>query len=164
MRKAVALAASLALAAAMAACGEKEEPEPVAPAEDVTTDVGGGGGGQAGGQPGGQNESGKKQPPIKLTVETVLNGSAKSLCSGPAVTERYVKAAYGDVQGCEAAIASQPAFDVAVSDIEVSGDTATAKAVPDGGPNKGETIRVELVNEGGTWKVDSAVSNAPPGP
>ena len=152
----------LAVALGIAACGEKEEPEPAPPVTEATGS--GGGGAEAGGQPGGQTESGNKEPPIKQTVEVVLNGSAPSVCSGPAVTSRYIKTAYGDVQGCEAAIKGLPVFDVAVSDIQVSGDTATAKAVPDGGPNKGETIKVELVNEGGRWKVDSALSNAPAGP
>jgi hypothetical protein len=161
MRQALAIASAALIAAGLAACGEKDEPEPVTPTgtggqvtqTTTTTEEPDGGGGD------------KKQPPIKLTVEIALNGSAQSICSGAgAVTSRYVRSAYGDEQGCEAAIKRLPVFDVEVSDIKVQGDTATAKAVPDGGPNKGETIKVELVREGGVWKVDSAVSNAPPGP
>ncbi len=160
MNRALTGLAALALAIGVAACGEKDEPEPSAPVSETTTADDGGGGGGAGTE----NETDKKQPPIKLTVEVVLNGSAASVCSGPSVTRRYISEAYGDVKGCEAAIQNLPVFDVAVSDIEIQGDTATAKATPDGGPNKGETIKVELVNEGGRWKVDSAVSNAPAGP
>jgi len=53
---------------------------------------------------------------------------------------------------------------VKVTKIEISGDKATAKAVPTGGPSGGETIEVKLVRQGGIWKVDSLHSNAPVGP
>ena len=42
--------------------------------------------------------------------------------------------------------------------------TAETTAVPDGGPNKGETLTVRLVDEGGVWKVDFVRSDAPAGP
>jgi hypothetical protein len=164
MRKAVALAASLALAAALAACGEKEEPEPVAPdgggtqVEKTTTatePTGGNGGG------GGQTLSPEAE--VEAAIRGVLGGNDAAYACVEAATARYVKAAYGDEAGCRAAVAKQKQFRVTVSAIDIKGDTATARAKPAGGPNKGETIEVELVDDGG-WKVDSAVSNAPPGP
>lgn len=161
MLRLVTAASILVVAVALAACGEKDEPEPVAPtgadgqsAQTTTTTEKPNGGGD------------KKLSPeqeVETTVIAVLGGGDPSACSDLA-TARYVKVAYGDDKGCRAAIAKQGTFDVAVSATEIRGRTASAKAKPAAGPNRGETIRVELVDEGGTWRVDSARSNAPAGP
>ena len=77
-----------------------------------------------------------------------------------------MKSSYGDEQGCRAAVEAQGSFSVAVGDVRVDGDAGTAEttAVPDGGPNKGETLTVRLVDEDGVWKVDFVRSDAPAGP
>ncbi len=163
MRPALAIASALLVATGLAACGEKDEPESVAPTMDgqqsaqtttTTTEPNGGGGGQK--QPSLEEE-------IETTVAAVLGGGDPSSCSGLATT-RYVRTAYGDEQGCRAATQKQDPFDVAVTAVDIRGASATAKAKPAAGPNKGETIKVELVKEGPIFKVDSAVSNAPAGP
>ncbi len=159
MNRALTALAAITLAIGVAACGEKDEPEPVAPTTasgtgdettTTTTATGGGGG----------NQSPEKE--IEAAVEDALGGGDPTACT-ELVTARYVRTAYGDEQGCRAAVSKQGRFEVEVDAVRIQGSTATAKATPEGGPNKGETIRVELVDEGG-WKVDSAVSNAPAGP
>jgi hypothetical protein len=164
MRRALALASGLLIAAGLAACGEKDEPEPSAPTAGddeggalttTTTTTGTGGGGQ-GGSP---------EAEVEASVIAVLGSIDVAAACSELVTTRYVRTAYGDERGCRAAVAQRQKVAIAVGNsIKIQGNTATAKAVPDGGPNKGETIKVELVKEGGTWKVDSAVSNAPAGP
>ncbi|MFI5025192.1 MAG: hypothetical protein ACHQCI_00360 [Solirubrobacterales bacterium] len=163
-----ALTASLAaLALFLAACGEKSEPEVVAPANGgnggsaSTTTTNTTAGGQGGG---GGGQKATPEDEVEDAAIAVLGGGDVGAACTDLVTERYVKSAYGDAQGCKAAVSKQGSFSVSVSDIQINGSKATAKAKPAAGPNKGETIKVELVEEGGTWKVDSAVSNAPAGP
>jgi hypothetical protein len=95
----------------------------------------------------------------------VGGGDPEAACTSYA-TEDYVKSAYGDEQGCRAAVGEQGPVGVAIGDISVDPDAGTAEttAVPDGGPNKGETLTVRLVDEGGAWKVDFVRSDAPAGP
>ena len=163
MHSALAIATAVLIAAGLAACGEKDEPEPVTPTGGLgqdaqtttttTTGTEGGGGGQS------------PKAEVQASVITVLGGTDVAAACSDLVTARYVKRAYGDEQGCRAAVAKRQKIAVAVGNaIKIQGNTATAKAVPGSGPNKGETIKVELVQEGGTWKVDSALSNAPAGP
>jgi hypothetical protein len=153
-------ALALALAVTLGGCGEKDEPEPAPPttvagSETTTTTTPGGGGG-----------GGKVSPEeqIETNVAAVVGGNDPKATCAELATARYVKQAYGDEQGCRAAVSGRTAFDVAVSGVEIRGATASARAEPAGGPNKGETLRVELVEEGKTWRVDSAISNAPAGP
>lgn len=153
----------VAAALLLAGCGEKSEPEVVAPSEgDATTtartnDGGGNGGGGGGGQQASPEEA------VEDTVVAVIGGGDPASACGDLVTERYVRTAYGDTRGCRAAVPKQGSFRVQVSAVRVNGSKATAKAEPAGGPNKGETIAVKLVDEKG-WRVDSALSNAPAGP
>lgn len=165
----IALIAATVLALSLAACGEKDEPEPSAPSAGGGTGTGtgtgnegGGGGDGSGGGGGGQKLSPEQL--VETTVVTVIGGGDPNASCGELVTPRYVKSAYGDEQGCRAATSKQSPVDVTVSAIKISGSGARASAKPQDGPNKGETIAVTLVNEGKTWKVDSARSNAPPGP
>ena len=107
---------------------------------------------------------------IPGAIEAVLAprppGPASALTAcGVFVTRRYLKTTYGDRIGCVRALVPGSAADaVKVSRIEVSGDRATARAIPRGGPSKGEEIAVRLVKERSFWKVDSLRSNAPVGP
>jgi hypothetical protein len=81
------------------------------------------------------------------------------------VTPAYVRKAYGGRDGCVRAQGPKAVADgVEVSKVKVKGSTATAVAVPDGGASDGEKLDVELVLEGGAWKVDSIESDAPVGP
>ena len=163
MIRPIALATALA-ALLFAGCGEKSEPEVVAQedgaAVTTTKEQDGGGGGQDGG---GGNKATPEEEVEDAVIAVIGGGEVSSTCSG-LVTERYVKSSYGDEQGCRAAVAKLGSFSVDVSQVKIKGSTATAKAKPAAGPNKNETITVELVEEQGTWKVDSAKSNAPAGP
>lgn len=90
--------------------------------------------------------------------------SAQTAC-GVFVTVRYIRSTYGTRQGCVHALVPGSAADsVAVSRVVISGDHATARAIPRGGPSDGETIAVRLIKDRSFWKVDSLRSNAPVGP
>ena len=161
------ISASLAVAAlatGLSACGEKDEAPPTTPTADAsgqTTPAGPGDPGATGGNGGGELTP-KQQ--IAATVTAVLGGGKPDEVCGDLVTAGYVKKAYGGEGGCRAAAQSQKRVGVAVSKVQIMGNLATAEAVPDGGPNKGETIKVRLVLDGKAYRVDSAVSNAPAGP
>jgi hypothetical protein len=108
-------------------------------------------------------EVGLPTPP--QAIERVLtSGDPKQACE-ELVTPAFVNRAYGGVDGCTAAIEGGGSADsVEVTDVERDGETATAVAVPDGGPNSGEHIDVKLIREDGVWKVDDLHSNVPAGP
>jgi hypothetical protein len=58
------------------------------------------------------------------------------------------------VTSCEKDAAQTAADKIEVSDVEVDGDTATAKAKATGSIFDGQTIDIALVKEGGQWKLD----------
>jgi hypothetical protein len=97
----------------------------------------------------------------RFTLETVL---VRGAC-GNYVTDHFVEVAYGTEQACEQATkAGGTASSIDVRSLETNGDTATATVIPKGGPSSGDKLTVELVNEGGIWKIDSLKSDAPVGP
>jgi hypothetical protein len=165
MRPGLTAAIALVLALGVAACGEKEEPEPGPPVGGTTVGGEGGQGADEGGEPsgGGAGERSPEQE-VERAVEVVLGGGDPEAACSDLVTDRYVRTAYGDEQGCRAAVEKQGKFAVAVTAVDIRAAVASAKAKPARGPNKGETITVKLEDERGTWRVDSAVSNAPAGP
>ncbi len=160
MRKLTIVLSALAVAAGLAACGEKQEPATTAP---VTVQPTGNGGGEGDGQGGGQADLSPGEQVTRAVEDVIGSGDPDAACV-QLVTAKYVKAAYAGEQGCKAAVSQQGSFDVAVDRVEIQGDAATAKAKPSGGPNKGETITARLVLQGDTWRVDSLDSNAPAGP
>jgi hypothetical protein len=102
---------------------------------------------------------------IDLAIKGVLASAAPKLACRRYATLRYVEKTFGGRAGCvESTVPASAANAVKVSRIEISGDDATARAVPSGGPSNGETIRVALVRQGGIWKIRSLRSNAPVGP
>jgi hypothetical protein len=101
---------------------------------------------------------------IRAAIEGALASGDPARACERFVTEAYVVTTYGDRAGCDAAVPSGAARSVKVSAIAVSGDTATAVAVPSGGPSTGERLDVSLVREGDVWKVDALRSNVPVGP
>jgi len=169
VRRLLPISLAVALAAGIVACGEKDEADPAPPT--VATGATGPGGARepdGAGEPGGAGKGSDggvtPQEQVERVVEAVVGGGEPdAVCQG-LVTDRYVKRAYGDEAGCRAAVATQAAFEVDVGAVEIADARASARAKPRGGPNKGETIRVKLVEAGGTWRVDSALSNAPAGP
>lgn len=80
-------------------------------------------------------------------------------------TSKYVTTAFGDVDGCKAAIAAGASSnELHFSPPAITGETATSVVTPKDGPSAGEAIHVTLVKDGDIWKVDSAKANVPVGP
>jgi hypothetical protein len=103
---------------------------------------------------------------IRDAIEGVVaSGDSAEACERYA-TEALIVAAYGDREGCEAAVTSPggAADSVEVSEIKIFEKSATALAVPSGGPSSDERIAVVLAKEEGTWKVDALNSQVPVGP
>ena len=171
-RKAVVVAlVALALAVAPLACGSDEE------------STGGPSGGSTEAQPKAAEQAKRGTPrpnaesprsveralppeaQVDLAIKGVLASAAPDLACRRYATQGYVEKTFGSRGGCVQSTVPESAADsVKVSKIEVSGEEASATAVPSGGPSDGETIKVELVRQGGIWKVASLRSNAPVGP
>lgn len=103
---------------------------------------------------------------IRRTLTAVLTGSEPAQVCDELVTERYVRRSFGDAAGCEAAQADlKPARRAAVTEVVILPDSvAQAMARPKGGIYEGETLRAELVLDGGVWRLDRLRSNVPVGP
>src|SRR5215211_4619214 len=153
----------LATALALAACGEKDEPAAVPAASAGQS---GGSGDDTGGpaQSGGSSSGTSVEQQIATAAETVIGGNDSEKTCERYATIVYVKHAYGDVKGCRSAVAEQKAFAVDVGGIDLNGRTATAKAKPKGGPNQGETLKVDLIRQEGVWRVDLVRSDVKVGP
>lgn len=151
---------AVALAAGAAACGEKDESAATAPASS-----GAGSGSQSNGSgSGGQSAQDGPEAQVTNAVVAVIGGDDPQQACEEFATAVYVKHSYGDASGCRAAVSKRGQVDVEVDVGNVGGNQTTARAKPQGGPNKGETLKVDLVLEGGVWKVDLVSSNAPVGP
>lgn len=106
---------------------------------------------------------------VEDVVSAVLTSSeTPEVICDRLVTPEYVKTAYGARQGCLAA--QQPgslADSVEIADVQEAGDSATAVAVPTGGPYDGVDVDVELVaatDLDGAWVIDSLLADVPAGP
>jgi hypothetical protein len=98
-------------------------------------------------------------------ITEVLGGADRVAACETYATTNYVTTAFGDIDGCKAAIsagASSKGLEISTPDI--SGDSATSIVTPQGGPSAGEKIHVTLVKDGDVWKVDTAKANVPVGP
>jgi hypothetical protein len=172
--RAAALAIAAIVAAALAACGGGGSstsagtttpggtPGGTASAPGTTTSSGSG-------NPFGGSGGAEKGHTVADVLDAVLaSGDPNKACSTDYVTEQYLRAAYGDEQGCVQA--QKPSSAAKSVDIEglVGGSgesgTATVKVVAHGGVYAGEKITVSLVKEGDAWKIESLKSNAPVGP
>jgi hypothetical protein len=102
---------------------------------------------------------------IRAAITGVLvSGDPARACERD-VTATYVATTYGDQKACkQAQLPGSAAKSVKVSAISVDGDSASAVAVPSGGPSDGDRLKVSLVRGGGSWRVDALKSNAPVGP
>ena len=172
-------AALVALAiAASAGCGgeggeDAPDPAPDAPATGEAADApasGYGAGQFSGGEPQGAGAPEDRRPSIDEVIAAVLtrSGTPEQGCA-TLVTESFVRDAYGDRAGCEAARAAPGALarSVEVSRVREAGEVATALAVPSGGPYDGVEVEIGLVadpaREDG-WLVDSLFADVPAGP
>jgi hypothetical protein len=99
------------------------------------------------------------------TVEAVLTGGDPELTCRTLATEDYVRTAYGNVQGCVAAVRSGGVADsVEVRSLQGTAGGLAGVVVAQGGPFDGR-LQVRLVHApDGTWQVASLESNAPVGP
>ncbi len=80
-------------------------------------------------------------------------------------TQKLLEAAYGNRQGCVAAIKSGGgASSVKIVSSKTSGSTATVVAIPSGGPSSGEKLTYSLVKENDKWRLDAVKSNVKVGP
>jgi hypothetical protein len=76
-------------------------------------------------------------------------------------TQKFTDQTSGDsgpgaaaVKSCEQNAADSKSASVKVDNIKVSGSTATAEAALTGGTLDGQTVKLNLVKDGGKWKVD----------
>lgn len=162
------LSATTALAALLiflAGCGEKPEPPTTGPVVPVTTKPGEPKSstttstvteGKKGGEP--------AEALARKAIESFLTAGSPAVCEQFA-TARFVRRAYGDLKSCEAAQRpASAASSVEITSLMVRGGSASATAVPRGGTNGGEKLRIELTGQGDSWMIDSLKSNAPVGP
>jgi hypothetical protein len=171
---------ALVFAAALAGCGNSDSTpaapttvtvsapsELTAPAESATAPVPPD---DSAGSPSEADTPGADRPrTVEDVVAAVLTASEtpQTICD-QLVTAKYVETAYGTRQGCLAA--QQPgslADSVEVGDVRESAATATAVAVPKGGPYDGVDVQVDLVaapDLDGAWVVDSLFADVPAGP
>ncbi len=107
----------------------------------------------------------KKQ--VRRAVEAVLTSGDPADACGRYVTPRYLKAAYGDRQGCVQAQGTGSAARSLRSFRARSArwhGTASAVAVPVGGPYDGAKVEVSLVQGRPGYQVDALRANVPVGP
>ena len=102
---------------------------------------------------------------VRVAVEAALASRDPEQACGTYVTGRYLKKAYGGVQGClRAQSPGSAARSLQSLSAEIRRKEATATAVPAGGPYDGERVTASLVLQGGAWKVDALHANVPVGP
>jgi hypothetical protein len=101
----------------------------------------------------------------RAVLEAVLTSGDPELACRVFVTEHFVRSAYGDVQGCEAAVTSGGvAHDVEIGALQGATGGLAGVVVANGGPFDGQ-LEVHLVqDQQGHWLVASLESNAPVGP
>ena len=165
----------MASAVALAACGEKEEPEvaapvpvPTEPSEPVPAEPQPT---EPPNEPGpGPGEPPPSPPPpageqIAVAVRAVLASGDPDLACRRHATGRLLAESFGGLPGCIAATNPRTAADtVRLRDLTVTGNTARVIALPRGGTSTGQRVRATLVVRDGLWRVDSLRSNVPVGP
>jgi hypothetical protein len=115
--------------------------------------------------PGEGEVAGAPERAIRAAIEDAIASGDPDLACGEAVTDAYLRDAFGDAAGCRAA--QSPGFAaraVEVGEISIDGDRARATARAQGGPYEGERLWVGLVREDEDWKLDRLRSNVPVGP
>lgn len=157
-------ALALALIVGLAGCGEKSEPETTGPVVPVTTRPDGTQTSSTVTETGGQDGGASPEVLARQAIESFLAAGDPVVCEQFA-TARFVRDAYGDLRGCEAAQRpASAASSVEITSLSVQGGSASAAAIPRGGTNDGEELRIELIGQGDSWLIDSLESNSPVGP
>jgi hypothetical protein len=109
--------------------------------------------------------AGAPEPAIRAAIEDAIASGDPDRACRRAVTDAYLRDAFGDAAGCRAA--QSPGFAaraVEVGEISIDGESARTTVRARGGPYEGERLRVRLLREGGDWKVDRLRSDVPVGP
>lgn len=148
-----------------AGCGEKSEPEVVTPVvPDTPTDPAPPDEDQ--GNPPERETPAERARLIREAIRGVLASGNSQLACGRYATKALLRESFGGRTGCIEATTPRSAADsVRVSAIGLkSENTATAVAIPRGGPSGGQRIKVTLVFGEGQWRVDHLRSNVPVGP
>lgn len=109
---------------------------------------------------GGSSDEGK----IEETIETAATSSNPKNCT-TLQTQRFDEQnsqtqGAGAVKACEeeAKEGENTAESVAVSNLSVNGDSATAEVAFTGGGFDGQAVEVSLAKEGGDWKLDEVLN------
>ena len=98
-------------------------------------------------------------------LELFFTSGDPDLACGVLVTPNLVSSAYGDQMGCrQAQVPAATPDSIEITQLEESGDEATATVVPEGGPNDGIETEVVLLSDNGAWLVDSLEADVPAGP
>ena len=157
MNRACSLTAALLAAAALfAGCGDDSD-------EDGGSPTTAQGGTPTQTQPapqttesGGAAEAGGPQAALEKFLEAYGAGDGKTACGLMTASARK-ESSEGALGPCEERVSEGPAVGQGrtyeVTDVQTSGDTATATA----SSNQGVSQEVELKQEGGDWKVDTAL-------
>jgi hypothetical protein len=102
---------------------------------------------------------------IEGTIAALLTSSDPAEACDEAVTDAFLRRAYGDRAGCGAALAPAAlARRVRIRMLEIAGAGATAVVLPEGGVYDGQQLDVMLVREGDRWEVDGLEADIPVGP
>jgi hypothetical protein len=159
VRRPIAAAAATALAlAALAGCGEKDEPETTGPV--VTTETGSTSSTTTGTT---TTTTQPDTPPQTAAdaVEAFLVSSDAELVCDEVITPKFLRASYGDRTGC---IAARKPATLATSAGIAPGGNAVITAEPKGGIYDGEKLTFTTVSAAGGFAIDSVKSNVPVGP
>lgn len=142
------LAAFVAAILLLGACGEKDEPVVTGPVEPTTTTAA---------------DDGSSPAALvgQVVADFLMSDDAAAVCDDE-ITERFLRASYGDRAGCisarrPATLASQATIPEPVLD----GATATAEATPRGGDFDGQRLSFELVRDGEQWRIDTVDARTP---
>jgi len=119
------------------------------------------------GDPPEQNPEPRLSPTRVIEAVLTVSGDPRAAC-GELVTERFVRAAYGDRRGCLAARKPAALADsIEVVEIAMLERAGTSTVVPSGGPYDGIEIHVGFTSAdgfGAPWQVSLLEADVPAGP
>ncbi len=98
-------------------------------------------------------------------IDAVLSSPDSGTVCSTVITVAALKNFYGSRQACLNGRAKPTLADsVKVSDLQIDGDTASAKAKPKGGLYDGVTVDVTAVRGADGWQIDGLDAKVPVGP
>jgi hypothetical protein len=117
-----------------------------------------GGGGSDGSEDG---DASSEEAQVEQTIEEVSASKDPSKCTVYA-TSAYLEQTTGltgeeAIAQCEREAPETPDAEVAVANVEVDGAKATAEVTFEGSDFDGQTVRIALAKEDGSWKTDEFV-------